>query len=174
MSRPSRADDTHEHRPTTTASTHEDHTDTRTNSRPDDYPPALAHPPSPIQAVARHPLIALLPVVLLIGAAIAVVEPARADVQRRVARRDRQLQPERAVRAGAAFAGTQFASAYSRAITAEDVVRPVARQTHLDPGPVSARLCRDARPGQPVPAHPGDRPDGARPRRVSRRPRPAR
>ena len=124
--------------------------------------------------MARHPLIALLPVVLLIGAAIAVSSQRKPtyNAESRVA--IGSFSPSEQSAPGAAFAGTQFASAYSRAITAEDVVRPVARQTHLDPGPVSARLSATPGPRQPVPAHPGDRPDRARPRRASRRPRPAR
>src|SRR6185503_13618714 len=102
-------------------------TDPRTNSRPGDYPPAFAHPPSPIQAVARHPLIALLPVILLIGAAIAVADRREPtfSAESRVA--IGSFSPSEQTAPGAAFAGTQFAAAYSRAITAEDVVRPVAK-----------------------------------------------
>ena len=124
-------------------------TDHRTNSRPGDYPPSLAHPPSPLQAVARHPLLALLPVVLLIGAAIAVSSQRKPtyDAESRVA--IGSFSPSEQAAPGAAFAGTQFASAYSRAITAEDVVRPVAKQTHLTPGEVSARLTATPVPDSP-------------------------
>jgi hypothetical protein len=131
-------------------STVTDHpTDRRTRPRPDDYPPALAHPPSPIQAVARHPLIALLPVILLIGAAIAVAGQRKPtfNAESRVA--IGSFSPSEQTAPGAAFAGTQFAAAYSRAITAEDVVRPVARQTHLAPGVVRARLSATPVPDSP-------------------------
>ena len=121
----------------------------RTNSRPGDYPPSLAHPPSPLQAVARHPLLALLPVVLLIGAAIAVSSQRKPtyNAESRVA--IGSFSPSEQSAPGAAYAGTQFASAYARAITAEDVVRPVARQTHLAPAQVSARLSATPVPDSP-------------------------
>jgi capsular polysaccharide biosynthesis protein len=124
-------------------------TDHRTNSRPGDYPPSLAHPPSPLQAVARHPLIALLPVILLIGAAIAVSTQRKPtySAESRVA--IGSFSPSEQSAPGAAYAGTQFASAYSRAITAEDVVRPVARETHLAPAQVSARLSATPVPDSP-------------------------
>ena len=124
-------------------------TDHRTNSRPGDYPPSLAHPPSPLQAVARHPLLALLPVVLLIGAAIAVASQRKPtyNAESRVA--IGSFSPSEQSAPGAAYAGTQFASAYARAITAEDVLRPVARQTHLTPGQVSTRLSATPVPDSP-------------------------
>ena len=124
-------------------------TDNRTSARPRDYPPSLAHPPSPIQAVLRHPLIALLPVVLLLGAAIVVANQRKPvyNAESRVA--IGSFTPSEQAAPGAAFAGTQFASAYSRAITAEAVVRPVARQTHLAPGEVSARLSATPVPDSP-------------------------
>jgi capsular polysaccharide biosynthesis protein len=124
-------------------------TDHRTDSRPGDYPPSFAHPPSPIQAVARHPLIALLPVILLIGAAIAIANQRKPtySAESRVA--IGSFAPSEEAAPGAAFAGTQFASAYSRAITAEAVVRPVARDTHLAPGVVRSRLAATPVPDSP-------------------------
>jgi hypothetical protein len=124
-------------------------TDHRTNSRPGDYPPSLAHPPSPLQAVARHPLLALLPVVLLIGAAIAVSSQRKPayNAESRVA--IGSFSPSEQSAPGAAYAGTQFASAYARAITAEDVVRPVSRATHLAPGEVSSHLSATPVPDSP-------------------------
>ncbi len=124
-------------------------TDHRTNSRPGDYPPSLAHPPSPLHAVARHPLLALLPVVLLIGAAIAVSSQRKPtyNAESRVA--IGSFSPSEQSAPGAAYAGTQFASAYARAITAEDVLRPVARQTHLTPGQVSSQLSATPVPDSP-------------------------
>jgi len=124
-------------------------TDPRTNSRPGDYPPAFAHPPSPLQAVARHPLLALLPIVLLIGAAIAVSSQRKPaySAESRVA--IGSFSPSEQSAPGAAYAGTQFASAYARAITAEDVVRPVAQATHLAPGEVSSHLSATPVPDSP-------------------------
>ena len=124
-------------------------TDHRTTMRPGDYPPSLAHPPSPLQAVARYPLLTLLPIILLIGAAIAVAsrrEPTY-TAESRVA--IGSFSPSEQSAPGAAYAGTQFASAYSRAITAEDVVRPVARATRLAPGQVTARLSATPIPDSP-------------------------
>jgi hypothetical protein len=124
-------------------------TDPRTNSRPGDYPPAFAHPPSPLQAVARHPLLALLPIVLLIGAAIAVSSQRKPaySAESRVA--IGSFSPSEQSAPGAAYAGTQFASAYARAITAEDVVRPVAQATHLAAGEVSSHLSATPVPDSP-------------------------
>ena len=90
------------------------------------------------------------------------LEPAQADLQRRVARRDRELQPERAGRAGRRVRrhpvrGRLQPRHHGRGRRAARR----AQQTHLSPGEVSSPAGRDPRPGQPVPAHPGDRPDGA-------------
>src|SRR5690242_13023884 len=122
---------------------------TRTDSRPRDYPPALAHPPSPLQAVARHPLLAVLPVVLFVAAAIAVATARQPtySAESRVA--IGSFSPSEQSAPGAAYAGTQFASAYSRAITAGDVVAPVARQTHLARSQVSAQLSATPVPDSP-------------------------
>lgn len=124
-------------------------TEHRTNSRHGDYPPSLAHPPSPLQAVARHPLIALLPVILLIAAGVAVASQRKPtySAESRVA--IGSFSPSEQSAPGAAYAGTQFASAYSRAITAEDVVRPVSRATHLPPGEVSSHLSATPVPDSP-------------------------
>jgi hypothetical protein len=124
-------------------------TEHRTNSRPGDYPPSLAHPPSPLQAVARHPILALVPVILLIGAAVAVANARKPTytAESRVA--IGSFSPSEQAAPGAAYAGTQFASAYSRAITAEAVVRPVARATHLAPGAVTGRLSATPVPDSP-------------------------
>jgi hypothetical protein len=124
-------------------------TNRRRTTSPGDYPPALAHPPSPLQAVARHPLLAVLPVVLLVVAAIAVAM-SRAptySAESRVA--IGSFSPSEQSAPGAAYAGTQFASAYSRAITAEDVVRPVARATHLSRAQVSSHLAATPVPDSP-------------------------
>jgi len=124
-------------------------TDHRTNSRPGDYPPSLAHPPSPLQAVARHPLLALLPVLLLIGVGVGVASQRQPTYTAEARVAIGSFSPTEQSAPGAAYAGTQFASAYSRAITAQDVVRPVSRATHVAPAQVSSHLSATPVPDSP-------------------------
>jgi capsular polysaccharide biosynthesis protein len=107
-------------------------------------------PISPLQAVVRHPLLAILPIVILVAAALYASRqrPATFTAQSRVAIGSFNPSPDQAP--GAAFAGTQFASAYSRAITASQVIDPVARETGLRPARVASRLAASPVPDSPI------------------------
>jgi hypothetical protein len=124
-------------------------TDHRTNAGPRGYLPPLPPPPSPLEAVRRHPLLTLVPILLLIGAAIAVASQRKPtySAESRVA--IGSFTPTEQSAPGAAYAGTQFASAYSRAITAQDVVRPAAQQVHLSPAQAAGRLSATPIPDSP-------------------------
>jgi hypothetical protein len=115
----------------------------------EDHPPRLAHPPSPLTAVRRHPLLTLLPILALIGVAIAVADRREPTwtAESRVA--IGSFSPTEQAAPGAAYAGTQFASAYSRAITAEDVVVPAARAAHVTPAQAAGRLTATPIPDSP-------------------------
>jgi hypothetical protein len=123
-----------------------------TRDRPDRIRPAPERqaPVSPLRAALLHPLLTILPMVVLVGAAI-VVSHARAptySAESRVA--IGSFSPSQGDAPGAAYAGTQFASAFSRAITAHDVVVPVARETGLAPGQVAARVSATPIPDSPL------------------------
>jgi capsular polysaccharide biosynthesis protein len=98
----------------------------------------------------RYPLLAIAPVVVLVAAAVFVANGRQVTytAQSRVAIGSFNPSPDQAP--GAAFAGTQFASAYSRAITAQQVVRPVARETGLTPDQVASRLNASPVPDSPI------------------------
>jgi capsular polysaccharide biosynthesis protein len=105
---------------------------------------------SPLRAALLHPIIAIAPIVLLVIAALAVghTRPATYTAQARVA--IGSFSPTQEAAPGAAYAGTQFASAYSRAITAHDVVAPVAKETGLRPDQVAGRLAATPIPDSPL------------------------
>jgi capsular polysaccharide biosynthesis protein len=133
---------------------HQEDMPTLTRDRPKTTRAAPARdaggPVSPLQAVVRHPLLAIVPVLLLVAAALYISErrPATFTAQSRVAIGSFNPSPDQAP--GAAFAGTQFASAYSRAITANQVINPVARRTGLRPAQVAARLSASPVPDSPI------------------------
>src|ERR671937_1251948 len=123
-----------------------------TRDRPTRIRPAPQRdaPVSPLRAVLLHPIVAIVPVVLLVVAAIAVAH-ARAPTytaESRVA--IGSFSPSQSDAPGAAYAGTQFASAFSRAITAHDVVAPVAKDTGLRPDEVASRLSATPIPDSPL------------------------
>jgi capsular polysaccharide biosynthesis protein len=123
-----------------------------TRDRPTRIRPAPQRegPASPLRAVLRHPLLAIAPVVVLVIVAFAVAH-SRAPTytaQARVA--IGSFSPSQDAAPGAAYAGTQFASAYSRAITAHDVVAPVAKETGLQPSQVASRLTATPIPDSPL------------------------
>src|SRR5262245_55917222 len=97
-------------------------------------------PPSPFESILRHPFLALLPVVLLVGVAIAagmLREPvftseARVGVG--------SLSPAGAAQAASVDSNQQLAATYARAISSGPVVRAVSSRTGLRPGQVRARL----------------------------------
>lgn len=125
--------------------------------RPPEYAPSNGNargedptPPNPFQALRRHPLVALLPVVLLVGAAVALGmtrEPVY-TAEARVAIGN--LNPGEASAPGIVEANQQLASAYSRAITAESVVRPVSRQLKIPRGEVASSLSASPVPKSPL------------------------
>jgi capsular polysaccharide biosynthesis protein len=123
-----------------------------TRDRPTRIRPAPQRdaPVSPLRAVLLHPIVAIVPVVLLVVAAIAVAHT-RAPTytaESRVA--IGSFSPSQSDAPGAAYAGTQFASAFSRAITAHDVVVPVAHATGLPPGVVAGRVSATPVPDSPL------------------------
>jgi hypothetical protein len=123
-----------------------------TRDRPNRIRPAPQReaPASPLRAVLRHPLLTIAPAVLLVVAAFAVAKT-RSPIytaQSRVA--IGSFSPSQDAAPGAAYAGTQFASAYSRAITAHDVVAPVAKQTGLRADQVAGRLTATPIPDSPL------------------------
>jgi capsular polysaccharide biosynthesis protein len=123
-----------------------------TRDRPTRIRPAPQHeaPASPLRAVLRHPLLTIAPVVVLVIAAFAVAKNRSPTytAQARVA--IGSFSPSQDAAPGAAYAGTQFASAYSRAITAHDVVAPVAKETGLRPDQVAGRLTATPIPDSPL------------------------
>jgi capsular polysaccharide biosynthesis protein len=126
---------------------------TLTRDRPDLIRPAPEHrppPPSPLRAAIMHPLLTLAPVVVLVVAAVLVSQGRSPtySAESRVA--IGSFNPSDEAAPGAAYAGTQFASAYSRAITAQSVVAPVARATGLAPGEVAGRLSATPIPDSPL------------------------
>jgi hypothetical protein len=126
---------------------------TLTRDRPDLIRPAPEHrppPPSPLRAAIAHPFLTILPVVALVAAAFFVSQGRSPTytAESRVA--IGSFSPSQDAAPGAAYAGTQFAAAYSRAITAQDVVAPVARATGLSPGAVAGRLTATPIPDSPL------------------------
>jgi capsular polysaccharide biosynthesis protein len=123
-----------------------------TRDRPTRIRPAPQHeaPLSPLRSALRHPLLAIAPVVILVIAAFAVAQSRSPSytAQARVA--IGSFSPSQDAAPGAAYAGTQFASAYSRAITAHDVVAPVAKETGLRVDEVAGRLTATPIPDSPL------------------------
>lgn len=123
-----------------------------TRDRPTRIRPAPQHPApaSPLHAALRHPLLTLVPVVALVAVAIAVSNSRTPTytAESRVA--IGSFSPSQSDAPGAAYAGTQFASAYSRAITAHDVVEPVAKETKVPVGEVAGRLTATPVPDSPL------------------------
>jgi uncharacterized protein involved in exopolysaccharide biosynthesis len=114
-------------------------------------PPSFREPPpNPFQAVARHPFLTLLPILVLVGAAIALGltrEPTYAS-EARLSVGD--LNPGQQTAPGVVEANQQLASAYSRAITAQDVVRDVSARVHEPAGEVASRLSASPIPKSPL------------------------
>lgn len=113
------------------------------------------HPPAPprlgvLQAVQRHLLLVLLPVVLLAGAAVAyglLREPTyTSEARLNVGGLNLTQQSIE----GYTHAVEQLAVAYSRAIDATAVVDPVSRQTGLSPVEVADRISATPIQGSPV------------------------
>jgi uncharacterized protein involved in exopolysaccharide biosynthesis len=107
-------------------------------------------PPSPFEAVLRHPFLTLLPILLLVGGAAAFglmrdptwTSEARLSVG--------ELSPSTQSAPGIVEANQQLASAYSRAINAERVLTPVSRELGLTNPEVNRRLRATPIPESPV------------------------
>ena len=110
-----------------------------------------APPPlSPFQAVVAHPFLTLLPILLMVGGAIAfgvTREPAWTSEARLSVG---ELTPSTQSAPGIVEANQQLASAFSRAIDARLVVAPVARELALTPEEVERRLDASPIPESPV------------------------
>src|SRR3954447_7268041 len=102
--------------------------------------PLREPPPNPLQAVARHPFLTLIPIVVLVGAAVALglARQPTYTAESRVSVGN--LSPSEQTAPGIVDANEQLASSYSRAITAQSVVRVVSRRTHLPRGEVAGHL----------------------------------
>jgi len=113
---------------------------------------ALHSPPplSPFQAVVAHPFLTLLPILLMVGGAIAFgstrdptwTSEARLNVG--------ELTPSAQSAPGIVEANQQLASAFSRAIDARRVIAPVARELDLTSEEAQRRLGASPIPESPV------------------------
>jgi capsular polysaccharide biosynthesis protein len=103
-----------------------------------------------VRAALRRPLLVILPVVALAALAVVVAQLRKPTytAESRVA--IGSFNPSQDAAPGAAYAGTQFAAAYSRAIGAHDVVAPVARQTGVPAGAVAGRVTATPIPDSPM------------------------
>jgi hypothetical protein len=112
--------------------------------------PSAARPPSPLQAIARHPFLTLLPILLMVAGAVAFglerkpifTSEARVGVG--------ELSPSAQTVAGIVEANQQLASAFSRAIDAQRVLTPVARELDVTTAEVERRLDATPVPESPV------------------------
>jgi hypothetical protein len=104
----------------------------------------LGRPPGPLEAVLAHPFLTLLPIVLLVGAAIAygmTREPVyTAEARLGVG----SLSPTAAAMTPSTDGNEQLAATYARGITSAPVVEQVSARSGLSEGVVRARL--DASP----------------------------
>jgi hypothetical protein len=106
--------------------------------------------PTPFQAIWRHPFLALLPVLLLVGGAVAfgqLREPTWTSESRLSVG---ELSPSTQSAPGIVEANQQLASAYSRAVDAQRVLVPVSRELGIPTREVSARLSASPVPESPV------------------------
>ena len=106
---------------------------------------------NPVTALRRNWLLALAPVVLLVGVALFVglTRPAVYTSQSRLAITRLDVSAPGAL-AGFAVATRSLASAYSRSVDADAVIVPVANELGLDPAEVAARVSASPIPESPV------------------------
>jgi uncharacterized protein involved in exopolysaccharide biosynthesis len=107
-------------------------------------------PPGPFQAIVRHPLLALLPVLVLVGAALAIGEVRKPNYTSQARLGVGTLSPGSQSNQASADATTQLASTYSRAISAEAVTRRVSRKTGLPRAKVTSGLSASALAQSPL------------------------
>lgn len=116
-------------------------------------PSAPASPREPMSvggSILRHPFLVLLPMIVLVGAAIALASQRAptytAEARLGVGRLD---VPSQAV-PGVVSASQSLAATYSRLVKAEGVVDPVAARVGLTSGQVSAALSASPIPESPI------------------------
>jgi hypothetical protein len=114
---------------------------------PPGAPPRVSIP----EAMRRHWLIALLPVVLLVGAAVAVslTRPPTYTATAQLAV-GRLAVTDVAALPGVVEAQQSVASAYSRAIDSTSVARPLARRFRTTPDAVASRVSATPIPDSPL------------------------
>jgi hypothetical protein len=107
-------------------------------------------PPSPFQAVLRHPFITLFTILIFVAGA-AVFGMTREPTWTSEARLGvGELSPSTQSAPGIVEANQQLASAYSRAINAERVLTPVSRELGITNPEVNRRLTATPIPESPV------------------------
>jgi uncharacterized protein involved in exopolysaccharide biosynthesis len=111
----------------------------RTHSHAHDGP-VVSSPPGPFEAVRRHPFLTLLPILLLTGAAIALGLTREPTYTSEARLSVGELNPSVQSAPGIVEANQQLASAYSRAVKADAVLRPVERELGLARGAAASRL----------------------------------
>jgi Chain length determinant protein len=107
-------------------------------------------PPSPFQAVLRHPFVMLLTILVFAAGAVAfgvLREPVWTSEARLGVG---ELSPSTDSAPGIVEANQQLASAYSRAASADRVLTPVSREFGLTKGEVRERLTASPIPESPV------------------------
>jgi uncharacterized protein involved in exopolysaccharide biosynthesis len=107
-------------------------------------------PPSPFQAVMRHPFVTLLTIVVFVAGAFAfgtLREPTWTSEARLGVG---ELSPSTDSAPGIVEANQQLASAYSRAVSAERVIAPVSAELGLTKRDVQSRLTASPIPESPV------------------------
>jgi hypothetical protein len=119
--------------------------------------PRYTPPPSPpggrftvLTAVRRHFIVALLPVVLLVGAAVAIGLERRPTYKSEARLNVGGLNITRQSTEGYVTAVQALAVAYSRAVDAEGVIRPVARKAGRTPLYVAEHVGATPIQGSPV------------------------
>jgi hypothetical protein len=112
--------------------------------------PSSAGPPSPLQAIARHPFLTLLPILLMVGGAVAFGLERKPIFTSEARLGVGELSPSAQTVAGIVEANQQLASAFSRAIDAQRVLTPAARELGLMSPEVERRLDATPVPESPV------------------------
>lgn len=111
----------------------------RTHSHGPDGP-VMSPAPGPFEAVRRHPFLTLLPILLLTGAAVALGLSREPTYTSEARLSVGELNPSVQTAPGIVEANQQLASAYSRAVKADAVLRPVARELGISRDAAAARL----------------------------------
>lgn len=111
---------------------------------------SAAGPPSPFQAVARHPFLTVLPILLMVGGAVAFGFERKPIFSSEARLSVGELSPSVQSAPGVVEANQQLASAFSRAIDAQRVLLPVSRRLGESTEEVKRRLDATPLPESPV------------------------